>query len=819
MRRCLSLFIMVLSVLALCACSSNDSSSQDTPGQGTNSTAANTNATITGKAIKGPIDGAEMRLFYFNGDGTETEIIAENAPVLTASSGAFEYQVNPENLKNIQGPLVMRSTGGTMDGQPAPELATIISDTGALRVAGQVVSRHLSTASSVAADMLENRVQAAHLPPQIADAEDCITKVEEALDIDLDQDPEDATQAVAMVNQNVDENLDLLNTPQNNAAVKEYIEYLARNLNSASGKWDDQMEDPQHPGEDRAADFHEFGGGHLDNACPQGPSRMQNLMVKVDKKTILNDGADAATISLKLINGLGRFSEDAQRVDLVIVSGQGQLSEANPMLHHGRAQATLTSTTPGEVMVLASYPLDNGNTIEQNVAVEVVDQNENAAPVADSGQDQNIPTGSLVTLDGSRSSDLNNDPLTYSWVLSTPGGSNATLSDPTIFNPTFTADVDGTYVAELVVSDGILDSQSSTVTIIAGSGNSVPTANAGPDQNVATGSVVALDGSGSQDADNDPLTYSWILASKPAGSSAALSNATQPKPSFTADVDGAYVAQLVVNDGTADSTPSTVTIAASSGNSAPTASAGPDQNVATGSVVALDGSGSQDADNDPLTYSWTMTSKPAGSTAGLSNATDVQPSFTADAAGTYVIELVVNDGTVDSAPATVSITASTTNSAPTADAGPDQTVAVGTAVTLDGTHSSDADSDPLTYAWTLVSKPSGSTVSLPNPVTTDMVFFTPDVAGTYVVQLVVNDGTADSNPDTVTVTATAAGPDGAALFSANCAGCHGADGTQMVNIRGVSAATIEAKMPHHGNTLDAIGGTAGAQAIAGFLGQ
>jgi cytochrome c553 len=276
---------------------------------------------------------------------------------------------------------------------------------------------------------------------------------------------------------------------------------------------------------------------------------------------------------------------------------------------------------------------------------------------------------------------------------------------------------------------------------------------------------------------------------------------------------------LVVNDGTADSPPSTVTITAASGNSAPTANAGSDQNAATGAFVTLDGSGSQDSDNDPLTYKWTMTSKPAGSTAGLSNATDVQPSFTADAAGTYVIELVVNDGTVDSAPATVSVTASTSNSAPTADAGTDQNVSVGTAVTLDGTGSSDADGDSLTYAWTLVSKPSGSSVSLPNPVTTDMVFFTPDVAGTYVVQLVVNDGTADSNPDTVTITAAAAGPDGAALFSANCAGCHGADGTQMVNIRGASASTIESKMPHHGITLDAIGGTAGAQAISGFLSQ
>jgi mono/diheme cytochrome c family protein len=819
MRRYLSLFIVVLSVLALVACGGSDSASQEATNQPTDATAANTNATITGSAVKGPIDKAEMKLFYFSDDGSEIEIVAKNAPVMTAASGAFEFRIDPADLEGVPGPLVMKSSGGTMGGRPAPELKTIIPDPAALRVAGLVVSRHLSTASSVAANMLENRVSKSSVPPQASDAEDCISKVEEALEIDLDQDPADDTQAVAMVNRNVDENLDLFNTPENNAAVEEYIEYLARNLDSSTGMLDDKMEDPHHPEEDREADFHEFGDGHLERVCPRGPSRMFNLMAKVDKKTILGDGEDAATIYLKLFNGRGRIRDDAPSITLAVVSGQGELSDTNPEVHHGRAKATLTSTIPGQVVIQADCLLDNGNTIVLEIVVDVVDGSENMAPAADAGADRNVPTGTLVTLDGSRSSDVNNDPLTYSWVLATPAGSNATLSDPTIFNPTFTADVDGTYIAELVVNDGTLDSAPATVTIVATTGNSAPIANAGPDQNVATGTLVTLDGSGSRDADNDPLSYTWSLVSTPAGSGAVLSNGVQSDASFTADMDGTYVAQLTVNDGSADSAPDTVTITASSGNSAPTADAGPDRNVATGTLVTLDGSGSQDADADPLTYSWTMVSRPAGSSAGLSNETQVGPTFTADTNGTYVMELIVNDGTTDSAPDTVSITASTANSAPTADAGPDQSTTVGTAVSLDGTGSSDADNDPLTYAWTLVSAPAGSNAALPDPADTEMVFITPDVAGTYVVQLIVNDGTADSAPATVSITATAAGPDGATLFSANCAVCHGADGTQIANLRGISAATIEAKLPHNGISIDDIGGTAGAQAIADFLSQ
>ena len=187
--------------------------------------------------------------------------------------------------------------------------------------------------------------------------------------------------------------------------------------------------------------------------------------------------------------------------------------------------------------------------------------------------------------------------------------------------------------------------------------NQAPVAQAGQDQTVTTGSVVQLDGSASTDPDGDPLTYAWTLSSKPAGSTASLSSADTATPSLTSDLEGDYQITLVVNDGTIDSAPATLTITALSANQAPVAHAGEDQTVTTGSVVQLDGSASSDPDGDPLTYTWSITSKPAGSTAALSDPVAGNPSFTADMEGTYVLRLIVNDGDLDSVPDTIAVTA------------------------------------------------------------------------------------------------------------------------------------------------------------------
>lgn len=152
----------------------------------------------------------------------------------------------------------------------------------------------------------------------------------------------------------------------------------------------------------------------------------------------------------------------------------------------------------------------------------------NHPPQANAGRDQTVPLvprGETVTLNGSDSSDEDGDPLTRQWSLEAPAGSSATLSDPSAVNPSFVVDVDGDYVARLVVNDGVANSAPDTVTI--STRGSRPVADAGPSQRARPGQTVTLAGSGSDD-DGDQLTFSWDLPTVPAGSSATLSDPSVP---------------------------------------------------------------------------------------------------------------------------------------------------------------------------------------------------------------------------------------------------------------------------------------------------
>ncbi|MEN8250728.1 MAG: SBBP repeat-containing protein [Bacteroidota bacterium] len=274
----------------------------------------------------------------------------------------------------------------------------------------------------------------------------------------------------------------------------------------------------------------------------------------------------------------------------------------------------------------------------------------NIAPLADAGADFSVPIGALASLNGGTSTDPDlNYPLTYVWSFSSvPSGSGALLSGADTVNPTFTPEIPGDYVIDLVVTDS-LGASSLPDAVTVNTYNTPPVADAGQDQllNVIN-SLVTLDGSGSYDDDGDDISYAWKLVQRPVGSAASLNDITLVAPTFTADVNGDYQITLTVTDTWGSVTTDDVVV--SFNNVAPVADAGANQSAVAGEIVYLNGAASSDANEDLITFSWNLSTVPDGSTAVISDATIAAPFFTADLSGTYIASLVVNDGIVDSIP-------------------------------------------------------------------------------------------------------------------------------------------------------------------------
>ena len=469
-------------------------------------------------------------------------------------------------------------------------------------------------------------------------------------------------------------------------------------------------------------------GAVLSDTAAVGPTFVPDVDGTYTATLIVNDGTDDSapddaviTAQVVVVNNPpvanAGLDQNVDVGDTVNLNGGGSSDADGDALTYlwslsapGGSGATLSSTTAASPTFVADVAGDyvaqlivNDGTEDSAADTATITASAvpvNNPPVANAGVDENVTVDDTVTLDGSGSTDADGDALTYLWSLSVPGGSGATLSDPTAVSPTFVADVAGDYVAQLIVNDSTEDSAADTATITASAVpvNNPPVADAGLDQSVLAGDTVTLDASGSSDADGDALTYSWSL-SVPMGSGATLTDPTAIVQMFVADVDGDYVAQLIVNDGADDSVPDSVVIMAAlpAANQPPVANAGPDQLVAIGMTVNLDGSGSSDPEADMLTFSWSLTTIPAGSGATLSDAAAVGPSFVADVIGDYVLQLIVNDGEFDSAPDTVMVMV-VVAAPPVADPSGPYSGFTNEAVTFDGRGSSDPDGGTI-QSW------------------------------------------------------------------------------------------------------------------------
>ncbi|HYO47463.1 MAG TPA: PKD domain-containing protein [Gemmatimonadota bacterium] len=444
-----------------------------------------------------------------------------------------------------------------------------------------------------------------------------------------------------------------------------------------------------------------------------------------------------------------RFAPEGQQfqlpVEVFVFVPNSALTGIDP------ADLTLLATTATGFEELTGITVDigaSGITVRGHVthftviaaAVEEDAPPPNRAPTASAGADQNATVGVQVTLQGGSSSDPDGDPLTFQWrAISSPGGVTVSITGGATAQPTFTPSTAGVYEFELTVSDGELAVRD-TVRVTAAAANLAPVVDAGSDQSIILGGAATVTAVAT-DPNADPLTYAWTVQSRPAGSTAALSATNTPAVSITPDVAGEYVLQVTVSDGRGGQATDGVKVTATAPgmNRAPTADAGFNLEGTETIPVTLDGTNSSDPDGDPLTYTWTFVSVPAGSSAGIIAANAASASFTPDVEGVYVVQLQVSDGQLSSTD-TATITAGPFNHTPVGTltiAGGAQILA-GASVTATAAFT-DADDDPLDFTWTL-DAPDGSVATLTVSGDETQATFTADVPGEFVIALSVTDG-------------------------------------------------------------------------------
>jgi hypothetical protein len=367
-----------------------------------------------------------------------------------------------------------------------------------------------------------------------------------------------------------------------------------------------------------------------------------------------------------------------------------------------------------------------------------------------------VKAGDYVTLLGV-GHDIDNDDLKFAWKQ--VSGETVQLSSYTSETPSFVApEVENgkvkILVFELTVTDPYGGSNTDVLRITVMPRNQPPTADAGPDQTVEKGTVVRLQGDGS-DPDGDALMFRWSQLDGPL---VTLDDATSRSPSFdTSEISRSSATvrfQLTVSDGFGGLARDSVTIRVTAERpTLITANAGPDQTVNEGDNVRLNGSCDDKLDR-PVTATWSQT---LGPFARLSSTSALDPVFVAPEIPNGPIvptafRLTCYVEGAGTATDLVIIRVKPVNDAPTADAGPDKNTLPNRLVYLTGS-GTDPDGDILRYAW---KQTSGPEVQMQNANRAEAKFIAPRVSGgaslSLEFELTVTDPSGASASDSAKVT-------------------------------------------------------------------
>ncbi len=333
----------------------------------------------------------------------------------------------------------------------------------------------------------------------------------------------------------------------------------------------------------------------------------------------------------------------------------------------------------------------NGCTATDDVTITI-----NPAPLADAGADQFLCTGSSVQIGGAPTGPVG---ATYLW------DNAATLSSATDPNPTANPIGITTYTVTVTDILGCTNTDDVTISI-----NGLPIADAGPDQIICDGNSATLGGAPTGPAGS---TYTWDNA-------ATLSSAIDPNPTATPATTTNY--SVTVTDANGCTAIDQVQILV---NPLPDADAGPDQTICDQQTVQIGGAPTSSVPS--ATFLW-------DNAASLTSATDPNPTANPSVTTTYTVTVTHTNGCTNTDQVLVSV-----NPLPAADAGPDQSICIGSSATIGGSPTGPGGSS---FIWDNAISLSSATD--PNPIAT------PSATTTYSVT--VTDGFGCTNIDQVLIT-------------------------------------------------------------------
>lgn len=402
-----------------------------------------------------------------------------------------------------------------------------------------------------------------------------------------------------------------------------------------------------------------------------------------------------------------------------------------------------------------TYKVNDGAADSTTATVTINITAVNDAPTLASTQTVSTNEDTALTFDLTAGADTEGSALTY-LKLTNPASGTLTCSGGVSRSCTYTpvANYNGSVSFTYKVNDGALDSTISTVTINVTAVNDAPTLAATQSLSTNEDTVLNLNLTAGVDVDGDTLTYNIVTT--PASGTLSCTGGTSRACIYTpvANFNGSTTFTYRVNDGALNSTTNTVTITVTAVNDAPTLAA--TQSVTTNEDTVLNFSLTAGADTEGSTLSYVVLTSPASGTLSCTGGTSRACTYTpaANVTGAVTFTYKVNDGSLDSTSATVTINITPVNDAPTLAATQSVSTNEDTAITFDLAIGTDIEGSALTY--TKLTNPASGTLTCTGGASRSCTY-TPvaNYHGAVTFTYKVNDGALDSNTATVTITVNA----------------------------------------------------------------